>query len=234
MEEPDQHPRGRLRDVAEDATGFDAAELRMTRDLLVRPHEVVTQAGHLDSPYPKPLRYYLTLTGLYLALIAILGGFESSLASLWTAAPDQMEAFIEMSGKSADSFRADLDQWYSFLVVPAIALANYPVLRFLFRRWTTGSRPGDEAFVFLSGFTLLAMVVGLSTLVIPGLKWLPLVTFLPFLFAVFLRMGRDVWWRTGGQLARRYLAVAVLLWLIQLPTMIVVTGLALAGAIFMP
>lgn len=230
MQQPEQPPRGRLRDVAEDATGFGAAERRMTRDLLLRPDAVLVEQGQPGSPYPKPLRYYLTLTGLYLVLIAVLGGFERVLGD---QALMLLQDAVAASGKSQDAFTADLDQWYSLLAVPALALGLYPPLRFLFGRWS-GARPDGQAFVFLSGWTLLAAPLGLIGLVVPSLSWLSSGAWLPILIILMWRMGRGVWWTTRWQLVRRTVVAGVVIAIAQTIAATVAVGLALAGAVYGP
>lgn len=231
--EPQNNKHDGLRAVAADATGFGAAELRMTRDLILRPDQVLLQQGQPDSPYPKPFRYYLTLNGLYLAIIAVLGGFEGALEVLG-AQPDLMTGLIEASGKSPDSFRADLDQWYSLTAVPLIALANYPPLHWLFRRWTRDGRIDGQVFTFLSAWTLMGMIPGLAGVVAPSVAWVSATLFLPILFVLIWRMGRGVWWTTRGQLLRRFLLATGVLVLVQIVASPVIMAVAMAGAVFAP
>lgn len=232
--EPRNNKHDGLRAVAADATGFGAAELRMTRDLILRPGQVMRMQDQPDSPYPKPLKYYLTLNGLYLLLIALLGGFEGVLTLLWTSW-GLFDRLVDMSGKSLDSFRADLDQWYSLVTVPIIALVNYPPLRWLFRRWSNDRRIEGQVFTFLSGWTLLGMIPGLIGIVAPSLNWIAGICFLPIFLFVFSRMGRDVWWRTRWQFVRRATVALMVIFLVQiLITSPLVMAVSLTGATFGP
>lgn len=220
--------------MAADATGFGAAELRMTRDLIVRPDVVLREQGRPGSPYPKPLRYYLTLNGLYLVVIALVGGFENAFSSYWTAFPEVMGRLVDVSGKSRDSFSADLDQWYSLTAVPIIALVSYPMLSWLLGRWTGARTVPGQTFTFLSAWTLMGMIPGLISLLVPSLSGLSALFILPILVMLILRMGRGVWWTTAGQFVVRLLQAAAVMIALQIVVAPIAIGIALAGAIWAP
>lgn len=229
---PEEPPRGGLREVAADATGFGAAELRMTRDLVLSPGVVVREQASGDSPYPKPLRYYLTLNGLFLLLLGMLGGFEGRLSVLEARG---LAPFIEASGKSADSFMADLDQWYSILVVPLVALSFYPVLMFLFRRWSLTDRTAKgHAFTFMSGWTLWGLPLAIAAALWPVVGQISLFVGPLIIGTLFFRMGREVWWRTKGQFIRRFLVLIVLVHLAIILAGAASLVLGIMGATFAP
>jgi len=228
----DERGGGRLREVAADATGFGAAELRMTRDLILHPRRVVTEQTAPGSPYPKPLRYYLTFNGLFLLLIGMLGGFEGRLSLVEAEA---LAPFVAESGKSLDSFMADLDQWYSILVVPLVALSFYPVLRFLFGRWSIHDRTAQgQAFTFMSGWTLWGAPFGLAAALSPMASLTSLALGPLLLILLFFRMGRDVWWRNAGEFVLRFLALFVLVHIAMLLAGLLSMVLAVIGATYAP
>ena len=104
-EEARRSRREGLSELAEDAVGFGGQELRLTRDLLLRPGAVMdaydahgSTAGGL---YPKPLRYYLTLNGLYLLVITLLGGMESMFVRAFaSSSPTALPKVAARAGKS--------------------------------------------------------------------------------------------------------------------------------------
>ena len=81
--------RTHLGEIAEDASGFGISDLRLTRDLLVRPAQVMAAYDELGSTgggrYPRPLRYYFILNGvLLLAYSGYLGAaLKPRLEPLW-------------------------------------------------------------------------------------------------------------------------------------------------------
>lgn len=225
-------PRGRLREAAAEATGFGAPELRMTRDLVLDPHRVLLAQSAPGPDYPRPLRYYLTFNGLYLLVLGLLGGFEGRLGAI---APDRLAPFVAASGKSLDSFMADMDQWYSVLVVPFVALSFYPVLRLLFRRWSINGRAATgQTFTFMSGWSLWGAPFGLAAALWPPAAtaslWLgPVIVAL-----LFFRMGLGVWWTTTGQFVTRFLILFVLTQVAMILAGLVVLLLATLGATWGP
>lgn len=224
--------RSRLGEVAEDATGFGASELRMTRDLVLHPALVVVAQALPGSPYPKPLRYYLTLNGVFLLLLAMLGGFEGRLGAI---PAELFEPVMRMSGKSADSLMADLDQWYSILAVPLMALSSYPVLGWLFRRWSIPDPSArGQAFTFMSGWSLwgapFALLGTVSAAMSTAAAWISVA----IVALLFFRMGRGVWWRTAGQLTGRFATLFVLVHLAIIAAGVVALSLAMAGAAWAP
>lgn len=231
--DPRKEPvRKRLGEVAEDATGFGAAELRMTRDLVLDPARVVILQATPQSAYPRPLRYYLTLNALFLLLLGMLGGFEGRLGAL---PAELFEPVVRMSGKSLDGFMADLDQWYSLLAVPLMALSSYPVLGLLFRRWSIHD-PGarGQAFTFMSGWSLWGAPFALAGTVSAALGSATAYISFAVVAVLFFRMGREVWWRTPGQLIGRFLILFVLVHLAIIAAGLVAILLAVAGAVWAP
>lgn len=224
--------RRKLRAVAEDATGFGAAEVRMTRDLVLDPHAVAAAQGDPDSPYPRSLRYFLTFNGLYLLLVAVLGGFQTQMSGL----PEPfLNWAMSVSGKSRDGLMADLDQWYSLTSLPIISLCLYLPLAFLFRRWTGSRDAGSgQAFAYVSGWSLYGAAFGVAAVFLPALRpWSPLIA-VAILAMLFLRMGRNVWWVTAGQAAGRFSMLMAGLLMAYAPGVVLTALATLAGALYAP
>ena len=190
-----------LGELAEDAMGFGGAELRLTRDLIVRPGAAMEAYDAYGSTaggrYPKPLRYYLTLNGVYLLLITLTGGMEKAIGSDPTSA-EMLRDLAAFAGKSVEETRADLDQWFSLFAVPIYTLVFAWPLYLLIRRWSPADNRTDfnQTFTFLNVWTLYQVPFGLLAQFIPGIM-LPLtgVSFLLVLVAYAL-VGRGRWWRT--------------------------------------
>lgn len=231
--------RQALSEFAEDATGFGAAEWRLTRDLIVKPRAVLDAYDAYGSSagghYPKPVRYYLLINGLYLLAVTLFGGFERT----FDLNPQSAEVLPEMAqyaGKSVGEFRADLDQWFSLISVPIWTLFIAGAAYLLIRRWSPADDRSDfrQTFSLLNAYTLLTIPPALVALVVPSLMWweLPL-TFL-LLGVAFARMGSSRWWRTrrGGWLKGAVLLLAVAL--AYVPSILIIGGVAFAGAFFLP
>lgn len=196
-------PPGRkaaVREFSEDLTGFGGAELRTTRDLYLRPSRVLDayEAGASDlGGYTRPFRYYLSINGLYLLLIAVTGGFGRM---LHTYPPDVIEQVARWSGKSVQATGSDLDKWYSLLAVPLLAAVLFGPLYLLFRRWS-GAEPRiafRQVFTFLSCWTLYGAPFGLLIMWFPVLAPVNFVLFPLILAVIFPRLGRGRWWRSIG------------------------------------
>lgn len=190
--------KGAVREFSEDVTGFGGAELRTTRDLYLRPSRVLDayEAGAPDlGGYTRPLRYYLSINGLYLLLIAVTGGFGRLLHAYPASVIEQVARW---SGKTVQAAGSDLDKWYSLLAVPALALALFGPLYLLFRRWSAvGPRIAfRQVFTFLSCWTLYGAPPALVLMWFPTLAALNLLTFPLVFLATYTRLGRGRWWRT--------------------------------------
>ena len=227
-----------LREIAEDASGFGAAELRLTRDLVIRPRAVMdaydahgSTAGGL---YPKPFRYYLTINGLYLLLLALFGGFEQIIS---TSLPQEMLAELSgRVGKSIPEFTADLDQWFSLLYVPLVTLVFVPPIFLLIRRWSPAGDREDlrQTFTFLNAWTLFNVPLGVVQLLAPDLMlWLAVlgIAVWPLIYAL---VGKGRWWRTRvGAWIKGAVLLAVAL-VMMIPASAVAWFAALLGAMFAP
>ena len=229
---------GAIKELAEDATGFGVTELRTTKDLLLRPRKVLdayeAHGATGGGLYTRAFRYYLALNGVYLLLIALTGGFERMFQAM---PPEVLEWATRQSGKSADAFRADLDQWMSLIALPVTALTFAIPLYWLFRRWSgADARTGfRQTFTYLSLYTLYGAPISLLSALVPGiLPWLSAMTFLltPLVFLVLGGGGR--WWRTKRGAAGRALLLVLCVNLASLPGGVLIWGIGLAGAIYGP
>lgn len=211
--EPEERPRSAVREFSEDVTGFGGAEWRTTRDLILRPAAVLAayESGDRDlGGYTRPLRYYLTFNGLYLALIAVLGGFGRSIQQAMQ--PQVLEFLTRQTGKTAEALMNDFDRWYSLVAVPVLALAMFGPLFLLFRAWSRAdARIGfRQTFTFMSGWSLYGAPFGLVAMFVPGASVLNLIMLPVVLVTLFVRLGRGRWWRTPVGLVLKTLALAVL------------------------
>ncbi|HEY0103865.1 MAG TPA: hypothetical protein VGB60_10395 [Brevundimonas sp.] len=221
-----------LRDVAEDATGFGAPEIRMTRDLILNPGAVAAAQGQPDSPYPRSLRYFLTWNGIFLVLVTVLGGFQSQFAAL----PEPFITWaMQTSGKSRDAFLGDLDQWYSLAAIPVISLFLYLPLAFLFRRWTGSRAAGSgQAFAYVSGWSIYGAAFGLAALFVPAVRAASPVLTVLILAVLFLRMGKGRWWTSGGQALWRFVQLLLGMLIVFVPAVLIVTAITVVGALYGP
>jgi hypothetical protein len=218
-----KEPRGSaLRELAEDASGFGVAELKLTRDLVLRPGRVMdaydAEGSTAGGLYPKPFRYYLTINGVYLLLMALLGGVEQ----LMTAFPVED--------------LAELDQWFSLVMVPVTTLVFVPPIFLLIRRWSPAGDRQDlrQTFTFLNAWTLYNVPLGLIPLIRPDLLlWASAAGILvwPLLYAV---MGRGRWWRTRKGAWIKGVVLLFVALVVMIPASIVAWVAALAGAMLAP
>lgn len=227
-----------LAELAEDAVGFGGQELRLTRDLALRPGKVMDaydahgpMAGGL---YPKPLRYYLTIMGLYLVVIAILGGFEGQMSG--PQFDQLLGGWMRDSGKSPGEFRADMDQWYSLASVPVTAIFFGGAAFLLIRRWSPAGDRQDfnQTFTFINGYSVLGIPFGLIGILSPGVAmWMLPVSF-TLMMITFVRVGRGRWFRTVlGAVGKGALLLLVTV-LALIPASVLLLGVAAGGARFLP
>lgn len=236
---PAQRARGAgFSEFAEDAVGFGGQELRLTRDLFLRPAAVMdaydARGATAGGLYPKPMRYYLTLMGLYLLLIALLGGFEGTLSG---GGMDVVWGKVAAAaGKSQGEFMADLDQWYSLISVPITAVFFGGAAFLLIRRWSPADDQQDfrQTFTYLNAYSVLAVPMGLVSVVYePFRAWMLPITFL-LLAVTFARVGAGRWWRTrSGAWGKGALMLLVNLVAI-FPAGLLMMGIAAAAARYLP
>ena len=234
-----KEPRGSaLRELAEDASGFGAAELRLTRDLIIRPRRVMDAYDEHGSTavglYPKPFRYYLTLNGLYLLLLALLGGFEQIMGGIMPM--EDVAALAAHAGKTPEQFVGDLDQWMSLLMVPLTTLVFVPPIFLLIRRWSPADDRQDlrQTFTYINAWTLYGLPLGLLPMLVPDLMWATTVAGIALWVLPYAVMGRGRWWRTRrGAVIKGVVLVAVSL-LAMIPASFFVGIVAFAGAMWGP
>ena len=237
-QEQDRRDKLALGELAEDAAGFGVAELHLTRDLLIRPRAAMAaydaEGSTAGGRYPRPLRYYLTLNGVYLLLLTFTGGLERTFDQ--SGSDEMIRNLASWAGKSLDETRADLDQWFSLLMVPIYTLTfAWPLYR-LIRRWSPADNRTDfnQTFTFLSLWTLYGLPFGLLIQFYPPLGNLgAAVSFLliPIAYAV---IGRGRWWRTRRGAWLKGIGLVVASVFLMVPVALLTWALAVAAVKFLP
>lgn len=222
--------------AAEDTSGFGVADLRVTRDLILKPRSVMG-AYETNSTgggqYPRPLRYLLSLNGVYLALMAFMGGFQRSMP------PESRIMFTELAqsaGKTLDGFMADFEHMLALLLVPMWLLITAFPLALCFKAWAKVRYRAAlrQVLIFLSLWTLLSFVPGL-----PGYIFFPhrpevAAASLAIAPIAFWMLGGGRWFSTPGGAVAKGLTVAVLMAVLYVPSSLASFIPALVGAYFMP
>ena len=238
---------GALHDFLEDTVGVGAAEYRLTRDLFRRPRSVMdaydahgSTAGGL---YPRPLRYWLTINGLYLLFSAFTGGMERSMKagqSVGGSSPDEMYAeMAKLAGKTLEEFYADFEQWMSLFALPIYALCIGGALFLLFRKWSPGDDRQDfrQTFTFLNAWTLWTLPLGLALTLFAPPELMLMISFplmflsIPVVYAVF---GRGRWWRTPSGAVTKGVVLVLVSMLAFIPYSLLAGALTVLAAMFLP
>lgn len=225
-----------LEQLSEDVSGFGSAEIRTFRDLLIRPAKALERWMVLgptaNGQYSRPLRFYFGLCGI-MTLILLLKGE----ATVFEAMPENFVNDLAASaGKSADTFRADADNWYSFVLVPLscvfYALATVPLLR-LWDRENLGWRKGFRAtFAFLNAWTVLVLPVTWWSNEPDTAGLVAAIVFFVAAIFSFLRIGRGRWWRTwSGGIAKGTFLVTVI-YVASLLALVPIILLSYLGAMY--
>ncbi len=201
---PSREPEAGLHHLSEDATGFGQRELRTLRDAFVKPSAMLDAYMALGPSgggvYARPLRFYLTLCGVLMLQLFLMGGTTIMLAGL---PPEALDPLIAQSGKSRDAFLADADNWMSLVLVPLNALFYALVSAPLLRWWDAadlGWRKSFRAtFHYLNVWTLPFIPIGFLAYMPSTAVWSSL-GMLILGFIAFLRVGKGRWYRTlpGG------------------------------------
>lgn len=231
-------PRGQaVSDLSEDTTGFGRVELRTAWDLLVRPRIVLdaymTQGPTGGGRYARPLRFYLALCGILMVVLFLSGGA----GAIYTqSAPEMLDPFIALSGRSREMFLAKFDGWVSLVLVPIgavfYALGTAPLLKWWDRSlgWRDAFR---AAFAFLCAGTLLMLpfspLAYTQTYALLGQALIMLC-----LIAAFVRMGRWRWWRTRRGAAVKSVVLTLVSYISINIGSIPIFAIGLLGATFGP
>lgn len=211
MTEPNTEPKPRAEDdgrglhhLAEDSVGFGERELRTVKDAVLRPRAMLE--AYMDRGpsgggiYARPLRFYLSLCGIMMLQLFLMGGATLLLAGL---PPEALDPLIAQSGKSRDAFMSDADNWMSLVLVPLNSLFYALVSAPLLRWWDTadlGWRKSFRAtFHYLNVWTLPFVPIAFLSYLPQTAFWMtPVMVVLSFV--AFLRVGKGRWYRTtaGG------------------------------------
>ena len=232
-----------LKDLAEDTVGFGAAEYRLTRDLFRRPRLVMDAYDEHGSTggglYPRPLRYWLTLNGLYLALSAVTGWQERSMQASGIAEDANFAGFARKAGKSLEEFNSDIEQWMSLVMLPVYALVIGGALFLLIRRWSPlGDRQDfHQTFTFLNAWTLWTLPPSTAAILLLPAEQVIWLTF-PLLFlsipAVYAVFGSRRWWRTRHGAVLKGALLVLVATLALMPYSLISMTLAMLGATLLP
>lgn len=232
----DARPDSGLHDLSEDATGFGRQELRTIRDAFVRPAAMLEAYMTLGptggGEYARPLRFYLTLCGVLMLQLFLMGGTEVMMVGF---PPDLLNALVDQSGKSHDRFMADADNWMSLVLVPINALFYALFAAPLIRWWDPedlGWRRAFRAtFHYLNVWTLPIVPIGFLAYMQATAGWTTL-AMIGVAFVVFLRIGKDRWYQSPaagvGKAALITLASFLGTFVATVPMMII----GLGGAVF--
>ena len=227
-----------MAEFAEDAVGFGGQELRLTRDLFLRPAAVM-DAYDAHGPtaaglYPRPLRYYLTVMGLYVLVIALFGGFERQMSG--EAFDTLFTPLATAAGKSLVEYRADFEQWYSLLAIPVTAVFFGGACWLLIRKWSLAGDRHDlhQTFTYLNAFSILGIPCGLATVLVPSLSYIMLPLSFALMALTYARVGAGRWWRTPAGAWGKGALLLVANLIAYLPAVMVMLGVSILGARFLP
>ena len=234
---------GGLKDLAEDAVGFGAAEFRLTRDLFRRPRSVMDAYDREGSTagglYPRPLRYWLTLNGLYLAFSAVTGWQERSMQASGLGEDVNFAGLARRAGKSLEEFNNDFEQWMSLVMLPIYALVIGGALFLLIRRWSPlGDRQDfHQTFTFLNAWTLWTLPPSTAAILLLPAEQVIWLTFpllfltIPVIYAVF---GARRWWRTPHGAVLKGVLIVLVAFVALVPYSMLSMALGLLGATLLP
>jgi len=227
-----------LKEMAEDASGFGVAELRLTRDLIVRPAAAMAAYDEHGSTaggkYPRPLRYYLALNGLILLINAMAGGVERTVMA---GDARLLDLLVRRTDKSREEFIADMDQWVGILSVPAYTLVMVLPIFLLISRWSPLNWRADlgQTFSYLNAWTLYQTPLMVLVLIDPsGFAGLSVALMLALGVVVYARVGRGRWWRTAAGAWGKGALLTLVILVAMIPASVAVFGGAALGAIYLP
>ena len=230
-------------EFVEDTVGFGAAEIRLTADLFRRPRAVMdaydAQGSTAGGLYPRPLRYWLTINGLYLLFMALAGTFERSMRVGSGGRDEGMELFARWADKSSEEFQGDLEQWMSLVALPCYALFIGGALFLLFRKWSPGDDRQDfrQTFTFLNAWTLWTLPIGVFATLFADeqmMLWLMLPVYVVGIPVFYILFGAGRWWRTKRGAVLKGVVLVVVAALAMIPYSLVAALISILGAVFLP
>jgi hypothetical protein len=225
-----------LHHLGEDTTGFGRLELRTIRDGFLRPAEMLT-AYMAHGPtggwrYARPLRFYLSLCGILMLQLFLMGGTTIMLTSF---PPELLDPLIAQSGKTRDAFLGDVDNWMSLVLVPISAIFYALVSAPLLRWWDPdhlGWRKAFRAtFHYLNVWTLPLVPIGFLNY-IPETAGLMGLLMVILSFVAFLRTGKGRWYRTRLGGFGKAAVITLATFTIALVAYIPIIAIGLAGGLY--
>ncbi len=219
-----------LHDLGEDATGFGRRAIRTIRDAFVRPAAMLdaymTQGPTGGGVYDRPLRFYLSLCGILMLQLFLMGGTTIMLTGV---PPETIDSLVAQSGKSRDAFMGDVDNWMSLVLVPINALFYALFSAPLLRWWDAedlGWRKAFRAtFHYLNVWTLPIVPIGFLAYMPATAAWVSL-GMIVVSFVAFMRIGKDRWY---GSPAAGLLKAAAITFVSFLATMIATVPVMMIG-----
>lgn len=239
MSEDSKPPKpASLGEMAEDASGLGLSDFRLTRDLILRPGAVQdaydAHGSTAGGRYPRPMRYYIALNGLWLLVTALMGGYETMLDA------SQLDIYATWgadSGKERAEFMADFEQWLSLLSLPVMTLFLALPLFWAISRWSPLDWRHDlnQTVTFLNAWTLYQIPFALLMLTWPDAMapW-SVPAMLAMAVLAYLGIGTNRWWTTtAGAIGKGVLLCAMVL-VLFVPASLAAGFLALVGATHAP
>jgi hypothetical protein len=203
-----------LHHLSEDATGFGHRELQTVRDAFVKPAAMLDAYMMLGPTgggvYARPLRFYLSLCGLLMLQLFLMGGTSFMLVGL---PPEMLDPLIEQSGKSRDAFMGDADNWMSLVLVPInaffYALVSAPLLRWWDPDHLGWRKAFRATFHYLNVWTLPIVPIGFLAYMPATAPWVSLLMIVVS-FIAFMRIGTHRWYQSpaAGLLKAAVITVA--------------------------
>ncbi|OBV10964.1 hypothetical protein [Erythrobacter dokdonensis] len=187
-----------LGDYSADFTGFGVREWRTARDLVIAPKRVLEawlgRPREYELIYARPLAFYLGLNSILL-LFSFLHNHGKTLIT--ALPPELLEPIVARSGKSAEVFIGDADNWLGLVLVPVscvvYGVVAIPVLRWWDRDTLGWERGLRSAMAYLSAWTVTALPISWWAYE-EGVLGLTVGAAIAMLSVIaFVRMGKGRW-----------------------------------------
>jgi hypothetical protein len=226
--------RFRFADLAGETTGFGELEYRTFRDLLVRPREVLIayleRGPTAGGRYARPFGFYLALCGVLMFYMFLMGGLKGVIEM---QPANDLERWIQASGKSREMFIDDADGWMGLVAVPLMSLF-YAGFGALLIRWWSGldwRRSMRATLALLCAWTVPILFLGPLPMM-DGFQVGGSVVMYAALLIAFLRMGWGIWFEHWAAGVGKAVLFLVALSLSSLISMAPVFRIGLLGALY--
>jgi hypothetical protein len=228
-------PDSGLHHLSEDTTGWGERELRTLKDAFLRPAAMLeaymTRGASGGGLYARPLRFYLSLCGILMLQLFLMGGTTLMLSGL---PPEALDPLIARSGKSRDAFLSDADNWMSLVLVPLNALFYALFSAPLLRWWDIediGWRKGFRAtFHYLNVWTLPIVPIGFLAYLPATAGWMSL-AMIAVSFVAFMRIGKDRWYGSPAAGLLKAAVITLASFIGTLVAMVPIMAIGVAGGV---